>query len=492
MQSIYLNHFLNSLAFALLNSLWQMALLWVIYQFFIVIFQPTAKHKYSILIITQFAGFLWLIVTFVQSFLQTNDAMWQNVFTENKIFSANQSQKYLPLLSVFYLFFFIVQFVRLVIQFFITSQQIKQYKVYESEQWNSFTKSVAQKFSIHKKVILKTTANTVVPFTIGFLQPVIVIPVTALNNLSVQQLEAILIHELAHIKRNDYIINLLLMLSEIVMCFNPFSYLLNKEINIVREFCCDDVVLKYPYATTQYAQALLNIAKSQTQQQLTAGLAAINTKQDLLFRINRMFNVNDFSDNKTQKKQIGFAVFLGTIMFTLIGLIDSKVKDVIADSKNQLNIQNIIDQSLYKQVNCVQTNVSSKTKKTTHREQNLVKKQWANCENKIVATDKNLLWREKKIISDGFKELANAIKDKEFSLTTNTNNEIFSINDSTNINNISIVNAIKQQPKTTTEKFIIPATSQSAALAILVTTIFKDDGSKQVKIEIIKGSGQIE
>lgn len=485
MQSIYLNHFLNALAFALLNSLWQMALLWVVYQLFVAVFQPTAKHKYNILISTQFAGFSWLMITFFQSFVQGKEIVWKEMFIVDGIFTPDQLQKYLPVLSVFYLFFFGVQLVKFFIQFFITTHQIKQYQVYESEQWNLFTQRVAEKFNIYKKVVLKTTSDTVVPFTIGFLKPVIVIPVAALNNLSAQQLEAILIHELAHIKRHDYIVNMLLMLSEIIMCFNPFSLLLSKEINEVREFCCDDVVVNYPFAATQYAQALLNIAKSQSQQQMVTCLGAINSKQDLLFRINRMFNTNSFSEKRLPKMQIGFALFFGFLMFGLIGLIDSKVKEVIASNKPQIAIQNNIEKPLFKQVSYIEQEQASYKKEYSSNKKKLV------VGNSIKTNDTSLLCLNKQIIADEFKEFANAIEQKQAHTVVNSDNQnIFSLD--TIASNIALLNAVQRQAGTVVEKFIIPATSHSAASAILVTTTINDDGTKKVKIEIVKGNGQIE
>lgn len=491
MQSIYLNHFLNSLAFALLNSFWQMALLWMIYQFFITVFQTSAKHKYNILISTQFAGFLWFAITLLKSVLQNTQTIWQDFFVTGSYLTTTEIQKYLPVISVFYLFFFLVQLVKYLLQFFATSERIKSYKIYESSQWNLFTENVSFKLGIYKKVILKTTSDTVIPFTIGFIKPVIVIPVAALNNLSAQQLEAILIHELAHIKRHDYAVNLLLIFSEIVLCFNPFSRLINKEISLTRELCCDDVVVNYPYATTQYAQALLNIAKSQTQQQLIAGLGAINTKQDLLFRINRMFNKNDFSDKKLPKFQIGLAFIFGLLMFTSVGFINYKVKNIITVNKTELAVQNTFEQQLIKQVDNIQKTTISETERVLEVQKDFVKKKLVRAKKEISSSNQNSLCANRNIISEGFKDFARAINTKESFVASNKNDEIYLI-DSINNNDFKIVNTVKQENQTRVEKFIIPATSQSAASAIVVTTTIKDDGSKITKIEIIKGNGRIE
>ena len=115
---------------------------------------------------------------------------------------------------------------------------------------------------ISRKVSVWISQHIDVPATIGFIKPVILIPFASLNNLSGDQLEAIILHELSHIKRNDYLINIMVAVIETILFFNPFVVLLSKVIKRERENCCDDFVLQYRYDPHSYAYALLRLEQS--------------------------------------------------------------------------------------------------------------------------------------------------------------------------------------------------------------------------------------
>lgn len=84
-------------------------------------------------------------------------------------------------------------------------------------------------------------------------------PVASVNNLSTEELEAILIHELAHIRRNDYLLNIIQTIVETILFFNPFAWLISAQIRKEREYCCDDEVLTYTHYPIPYAKALANL-----------------------------------------------------------------------------------------------------------------------------------------------------------------------------------------------------------------------------------------
>jgi len=101
-------------------------------------------------------------------------------------------------------------------------------------------------------------------------------------------MEAVLLHEMAHIRRADYLINLMLTAIETFLFFNPFTQLLSKTIRHERENCCDDWVLQFQYNATSYAEALLRIAYLQSSPALA--MNAASGKNDLLSRVKRMLN----------------------------------------------------------------------------------------------------------------------------------------------------------------------------------------------------------
>src|SRR4029079_16056399 len=85
------------------------------------------------------------------------------------------------------------------------------------------------------------SARARVPFVVGWIKPAVVIPGSALTGLSVQELDAILLHELAHIRRHDYAINLVQTLIETLFFYHPAIWWVSRQIRKEREHCCDDL-----------------------------------------------------------------------------------------------------------------------------------------------------------------------------------------------------------------------------------------------------------
>jgi hypothetical protein len=112
-----------------------------------------------------------------------------------------------------------------------------------------------------------------VPLTLGHLKPVILLPVAMMNHLTPQQVEAILVHELAHIRRHDYLLHLAVTALEGFFFFNPFARLLIRQVKKERENCCDDLVLQFRYDRHSYVSALLSLA---THSRLTARSPKVN------------------------------------------------------------------------------------------------------------------------------------------------------------------------------------------------------------------------
>lgn len=119
--------------------------------------------------------------------------------------------------------------------------------------------NLADKMGIQKAIILKENIRINSPMVIGFLKPVILVPMGLLSNLSPAQVESILAHELAHIKRYDYVLNLLQSLIEIVLFFNPATWWIASFIRAERENCCDDMALQLTGNQLVFAQTLAKL-----------------------------------------------------------------------------------------------------------------------------------------------------------------------------------------------------------------------------------------
>jgi bla regulator protein BlaR1 len=126
-----------------------------------------------------------------------------------------------------------------------------------SEAWENRVKQLALQLGIKQLVGIAESGMAKVPMVIGHLKPLILIPAGLITAMPPSAIEAILVHELAHIRRRDYIINLLVSMMEIVFFFNPAVLWIASLIRAERENCCDDIAVTYTGSKVNYIKALV-------------------------------------------------------------------------------------------------------------------------------------------------------------------------------------------------------------------------------------------
>lgn len=142
-----------------------------------------------------------------------------------------------------------------------------------------------RRLRVSAPVRLCTSAAIRVPTAIGWLRPYILLPVTALTGLSEEQIAAILAHELAHIRRNDYLVNVLQTVIETLLFYHPAVWWVGRQMRLEREHCCDDMAVAVCGSAFEYASALAEMEHIRDRIPAPA-LAA--TGGDLLGRIRRV------------------------------------------------------------------------------------------------------------------------------------------------------------------------------------------------------------
>ena len=133
----------------------------------------------------------------------------------------------------------------------------------EGEKSNHLTRVVQEKaaaLGLIFKPVLKLTDHIAIPATFGFFKPVILLPISVVNKLPIDQVELIILHELCHIRRNDFLHNLLQLLTDTLFFFHPGIRWMNNDIRHIREQCCDQMVLNQNSEPLTYAHALTNVA----------------------------------------------------------------------------------------------------------------------------------------------------------------------------------------------------------------------------------------
>ena len=126
---------------------------------------------------------------------------------------------------------------------------------------NNFSRAVEDfRSNWNRRANVRLSNRITVPIVWGFLRPVILLPVDA-NRWRTERLRAVLLHELAHIKRWDWVVQTIAQVTCAVYWFNPFVWFAARQMRIEAEQACDDQVLNTGYRSTDYAQHLLDITR---------------------------------------------------------------------------------------------------------------------------------------------------------------------------------------------------------------------------------------
>ena len=298
---------LRALGWSLFNSLWQMSLLWASFHLFLLVFNrlnSRSRHGLALFLLAVGAG--WSGLSFFEAWLfpETipHGSQWFSSVVPTAAVGAALSRisqwlvgEALPWVSSVYLIILSGLLLRY-FSHYIRSRRITRMGLSRiSPEFRVFTASTARQMGIRASVGIYLSSLVDVPVTLGFLKPVILLPVVMVTHLRTEQIEAILVHELAHIQRKDYLLNLVVSVMELLFFFNPFTRMLIGRLKKEREHCCDDQVLEFRYDPHAYVSALLSLARQHGQGGLA--LAAIGGGGDrlLLQRARKMLQ---------QKKQV--------------------------------------------------------------------------------------------------------------------------------------------------------------------------------------------
>lgn len=167
------------------------------------------------------------------------------------------------------------------------------------------------KLGIGPSVRVFESAAVECPAAIGWLRPVILLPASALTGLSASQLETILAHELAHIRRHDYLVNLLQSVAETALFFHPAVWWISSRIREERELCCDDIAVAACGNELEYAEALAALAQ---QRHDSAQFAMSAAGGSLLGRIQRILSGSGPAVPVSRPA----AAFTGVLMISLL------------------------------------------------------------------------------------------------------------------------------------------------------------------------------
>jgi bla regulator protein BlaR1 len=189
------------------------------------------------------------------------------------------------------------------------------------DQWNEKLNALCERLRISRTVKFFQSGIATIPMVAGHFKPVILFPIGLLNSLSQEETEAILLHELAHIRRKDFLVNMIQHVAEILFFFNPAVLWVSSLIKIERENCCDDIALQNTGSKRSYINALVSFQEYHLSgAQYVPALAG--TKEHLLQRVKRILYNNPRTLNGGEKISLTICLVVVasmTILFSNAG-----------------------------------------------------------------------------------------------------------------------------------------------------------------------------
>jgi bla regulator protein BlaR1 len=201
-----------------------------------------------------------------------------------------------------------------------TVRRLRYYKTSPvGDEWMLALERLKINMKISQPVLLLYSALVKVPVVLGVFRPVILVPVGLLANIPAEQAEAILLHELAHVRRKDYFVNLLQRFADAIFFFNPAFTWISSLLRQEREACCDDLVVAKAGQKRNYVEALVSFQEYSLSNSSPA--MAIGTKRNyLLNRVKRILT----NENKRLNLLERLSLLAGLIVFGAFTVINKQ------------------------------------------------------------------------------------------------------------------------------------------------------------------------
>jgi len=199
-------------------------------------------------------------------------------------------------------------------------------------EWQQTLDRLIERMHVSRSVRLLPTNRVDSPSVIGWLRPVILAPVGVLSGLAPEQVEALLAHELAHVRRHDYLVNVLQGIAESLLFYHPSVWWISNQIRAEREHCCDDLAVAASGDVLVYARALAEL-ESMRPAHFKAALSA--NDGSLLRRIQRLV------DPVAAHRPAGWGVALSLGALLLLGIAGVAVTGAQAQSQPVVKLDTV-------------------------------------------------------------------------------------------------------------------------------------------------------
>ena len=182
--------------------------------------------------------------------------------------------------------------------------------------WEQRMKMLAVKMGLRRSITYLQSQKVRVPTVIGILRPVVLIPAMIISGLPADQLETIIVHELAHIRRHDFLINIMQSIMEALFFYHPVVWIISENVRLEREKCCDDYTIKVCGKVSLYARALAWLSELQITATIPS-VAITGNKKNIVHRVERLINNKKMKTNTTERLIAGLVLVTSVLVLTL-------------------------------------------------------------------------------------------------------------------------------------------------------------------------------
>lgn len=345
----WINKMILAFSWTLLHSLWQGLLLAIVTG---VVLMSTRKATAAVrykLIFIQFLLFVFVAVcTFCYEWnnntLQTiisgftvegapsSTAGSRMIHSFSYYFTANA-----PLILMGWFFVFIARSV-MVMSGWVYTRRLRHYQVYAPDPfWENRITMLSETLQLKRKVSLLESGYAKVPVVIGHLKPVILMPLGMLAGLPVNQVEAVLLHELSHILRRDYLVNLLQHITETIFFFNPGFLWISSLLREEREHCCDDMAIAQTGDKREFVQALISF-KERALHGSAYAAAFPGQKGHLLQRVMRIVSNRNKALNITETVFFVSSILICAVMLVMALIVKTDAREMLKRAERNVPV----------------------------------------------------------------------------------------------------------------------------------------------------------
>ena len=347
LENLFNSPFLTSLALTLLHFLWQGLLVATVLKSALLIFNHNkAQLRYALSALAMLTNLLLPIITFFiiyrteLSSASTNvtslalSEFIQELKQPDALFSYKELTQSLPALlpyiSILWLATITLLAVKLLIEIATVNKLPQQGSIAPGDKLQARFNELAKQIGLKITPRLLISLKVEVPMAIGWLKPVVLLPASMISGLNSAQLEMLILHELAHIRRHDYLVNFLQTLVEILLFFHPAVLWVSKQMRNEREYCSDDIAVQHCGDAIAYAHTLADTASlcTKTHNHTIPDMAMAASGGDLKQRVIRLVGHHCAPKNNISKWFASVTIIFSVLLLSSKQLLTMPLLDI--------------------------------------------------------------------------------------------------------------------------------------------------------------------